>query len=478
MDKPIETLLRYEWKSFFRNRLQLLMLFVMLLFGLYAIYSGQSEIIAQRETIQAVQALEQEEFAKYKASFDEEMRSLEEEQVHDIASRPAFAWFRHAYHAIIPPQDYASLAIGQRDLFRYYYRLTGMSLHYQLFENEIANPVNLLIGNFDLSFVLVYLFPLLIIAFCYGLFSSEKENGTLALLQIQPLGLRKIILVRLGFHMVMLIGLALLISLAGLLIAGNPFKTENLVPAIAWMSGVLVYCGFWFALMFLIVSFRKNSSFNALTAVAGWLLFLIVIPSILNVFVTTKYPLNSATLAGLTRRTGLENDDQEEVQREVIMEYLAHKPALAGSDSLIKDNMAAKAYAAFTSLKDIDSQGEVDHYNDQVVKRNKWTASFNWLSPAVNMQDMLAHVAETDVNTFLHFQASLIDFHEDITDFYFTRLFWGKPILLDDYAKLPTYKEQEVKGRWKTVWLGLGKIAIAAVLAFLFGYHNFNRNHS
>lgn len=478
MDKPIETLLRYEWKSFFRNRLQLLMLFVMLLFGLYAIYSGQSEIITQRETIQAVQELEREEFAKYKASFDEEMRSLEEEQVHDIASRPAFAWFRHAYHAIIPPQDYASLAIGQRDLFRYYYRLTGMSLHYQLFENEIANPVNLLIGNFDLSFVLVYLFPLLIIAFCYGLFSSEKENGTLALLQIQPLGLRKIILVRLGFHMLMLIGLALLISLVGLLIAGNPFKTENLVPAMAWMSGVLVYCGFWFALMLLIVSFRKSSSFNALTAVACWLLFLIVIPSILNVFVTTKYPLNSATLAGLTRRTGLENDDQEEVRREVIMEYLAHKPALAGSDSLIKDNMAAKAYAAFTSLKDIDSQREVDHYNDQVVKRNKWTASFNWLSPAVNMQDMLAHVAETDVNTFLHFQASLVDFHEDITDFYFTRLFWGKPILLDDYAKLPTYKEQEVKGRWKTVWLGLGKIAIAGVLAFLFGYHNFNRNHS
>ncbi len=477
MDKPIQTLIRYEWKSFFRNRLQLLLLFVLLLFGLYAIYSGRAEINAQWETIAAVTELEEEEFAGYKDSFDEEKRSLEKEELHDIASRPSFAWFRHGYHAILSPHDYASLAIGQRDLFRYYYRLTGMSLHYQLFENEIANPVNLLIGNFDLSFVIVYLFPLLIIAFSYSLFSSDKENGTLALLQIQPLPLRRIMLVRLLFCMVMLIGLALLISLLGLLVAGHPLDTENWVPAIAWLTGVAIYCSFWFALMFLIVSFRRSSSFNAVTAVACWLLFLIVIPSILNVFVATKYPLNSTTLAGLTRRTGLENDDQEEVLREVIMDYLAHKPALAGSDSLIKNNMAAKAYASFTSLKDINSQREVDLYNDQVVKRNDWTARFHWLSPAVNMQEVLAQIAKTDVNTFLAFQGALAHFHEDITDFYFTRLFWDKPISLEDYSLLPAFKEPEVEGRWWTVWLGLGKIAMAAALAFLLAYYNFNRSH-
>lgn len=475
MDKPLQTLIRYEWKSFFRNRLQLLMLLVLLLFGFYAIYSGQSEINAQWETIRAVTELEKEEFAKYKGSFDAEKRSLEEEQLHDIASRPEFAWFRHGYHAIMPPHDYAALAIGQRDLFRYYYRLTGMSLHYQLFENEIANPVNLLIGNFDLSFVIVYLFPLLIIAFSYSLFSAEKENGTLALLQIQPLSLRRIILVRWMLYMSLLTGMALLLSGLGLLLSGHPLTVENLLPALAWMVGVVVYCGFWFALVFLIVSFRKSSSINAIAAVASWLLFLIVIPAILNVLVTTKYPLNSATLAGLTRRTGLEDDDQEAAQREVILEYLAHQPTLAGSDSLIKNNMAAKAYAAFTSLKDINSQREVYHYNDQVVKRNDWTASFHWLSPAVNMQEVLTQIAKTDVNTFLAFQRALEQFHEDITDFYFSRLFWDQPISLGDYTQLPEFQQPEVKGRWRTVWLGMAKIALAGVLTFLFGYYNFNR---
>jgi len=465
-----QTLIRYEWKAFVRNRLQLLMLAVTFLFGLYAIYYGKSEINAQRQTIKAVQDLEQEEFSSYKATFTEEMETLEQEQTHDIASRPAYAWYRHGYHAILPPHDYAPLAIGQRDLFRYYYRLTGMSLHYQLFENELANPVNLMAGNFDLSFVLIYLFPLLIIAFCYGLFSSEKENGTLALLQIQSISIRKIILVRLVFYFVLITGLALLISLMGLLTSGNPLKLENQLPAIACLTGVVVYSAFWFGLLFLIISFRKSSSFNAITAAGCWLLFLIVIPAVLNVVVTIKYPLNSTTLAGLTRRTGLENEEDEQESRKVIMEFLAHKPELAGSDSLMKNNMLAKAYAAYTSLKDINSRQQVDHYNAQVAKRNEWTSRFHWLSPPVNMQEVMAQIAETDLTTFLRFQDALADFHGEITDFYFTRLFWDKPILLEDYARLPVFEMPESNGRWGMVWSGFGEISLMAALTFVLGY--------
>ncbi len=475
MNKITQTVIRYEWKSFVRNKFQLLMLAVTFVFGLYAIYYGQSEINSQRETIKAVTALEQDEFSQYKASFKEEMETLEQEQTHDIASRPAYAWFRHGYHAILPPHDYAPLAIGQRDLFRYYYRLTGTSLHYQLFENELANPVNLLAGNFDLSFVLIYLFPLLIIAFCYGLFSAERENGTLPLLQIQSVSIRKIILVRLAFYFMMVTGLALLVSFIGLLTSGNPLAEENRLPAFAWIVGVVVYCAFWFGLMFLVISFRKNSSFNAIAAAGCWLLFLIVVPAVLNVIVTVKYPLSSATLAGLTRRTGLENEDDEEESREVIMEFFAHKPELAGSDSLIKNDLMAKTYAAFTTLKDINSQKEVDHYNSQVVRRNEWTSRFHWLSPAVNMQDVLAHIAQTDLNTFLRFQDALVGFHGEITDFYFTRLFWDKPILLEDYTELPLFEMPKTGNLLATVWLGLGKISVGALLAFTLGFIRMKR---
>ena len=475
MDKKTQTLIRYEWKALIRNRFQLGILMVTLVLGGYAVYYGQAEIDAQRQVIRAVQTLEEDEFSSYQASFTEEMKTLEQEQTHDIASRPAYAWYRHGYHAILPPHDYASLAIGQRDLFRYYYRLTGMSLHYQLFENELANPVNLMAGNFDLCFVLVYLFPLLIIAFCYALFSAEQENGTLALLRIQSVSIRKIMLVRLAFYFGLITSLALLISLIGLLTSGNPLRSENQLPAMAWLTGVVVYCAFWFGLLFLIISFRKSSSFNAMTAAAAWLLFLVVIPAVLNVIVATQYPLNSAMLAGLTRRTGLENENDEEESRVVIGEFLAHRPELAGSDSLIKNDRLAKAYAAFTSLKDINNQQEVDRYNAQVAQRNGWTARFHWLSPAVNMQEVLAHTTETDINTFLRFQDALADFHGQITDFYFTRLFWDRLILPEDYAHRPVFKMSGDNDRWNTVWRGLGKIFLAAAMAFAFGFIRMKR---
>lgn len=470
MDKTTQTLIRYEWKSFIRNRFQLLMLAAAFVFGMYAIYYGQSEINGQRQTIEAVTALEQKEFFEYKASFREELTTLEAEQTHDIASRPAYAWYRHGYHAILPPHDYAPLAIGQRDLFRYYYRLTGMSLHYQLFENELANPVNLMAGNFDLSFVLIYLFPLLIIAFCYGLFSAERENGTLALLQIQSVSIRKIILVRLAFYFTMVTGLALLISSIGLLTSGNPLAEENRLPAAAWITGVAAYCAFWFGLMFLIVSFRKNSSFNAISAAGCWLVFLIVVPALLNVLVTTKFPLSSTTLAGLMRRTSLENENDEEEAREVVMEFLAHTPKLAGSDSLLHNNLLSKAYAAFTSLKDINSKEAVDRYMAQVIRRNKWGARFHWLSPAINMQNLQTKMAKTDLHTFLLFHKALANFHESITDFYFSRLFWDKPIRQEDYSNLPVFEMSEIKDRWDAIRIGLSKIMLMAVLAFGIGY--------
>lgn len=475
MNRAIKTVLKYERKTFMRNRYQLVMLMVTFLFGLYAIYYGQAEIDAQRDTMAAITVLENNEFSAYKASFNTELETLKQEQTHDIASRPSFAWFRHGYHAILPAHDYAALSIGQRDLFRFYYRLTGMSLYYQLFENELANPVNLMAGNFDLSFVLIYLFPLLVIIFCYSLFSSERENGTLPLLLVQSASIRKVILVRLAFYFVLITGLALFITLIGLFTSGNPFAAENRFPAMVWLLSVFVYCTFWFCLLFLIISFRRSSAFNAMTSAGCWLLFLIVVPALLNVAVTTKYPLSSTALAGLTRRTGLENEEDKDESREVIMEFLAHQPDLAGSDSLMNNDLMAKAYAAFTSLKDAESEEEVKRYNSQVEKRNQWTKGFYWLSPAVNLQHTLTDVCETDLETFLHFQDDLTRFHGEITGFYFKRLFWDKPITLQDYSRLPSFETLQRESGQYSCWLRLGKTTLLAVLIFSIGFFNMNK---
>ena len=467
MGKATRKILYYEWITFIRNKFQRFLLGVTLVFSGYAIYYGYSEIEGHRDTIRDVLKIQEQEFHEYRMSFKEALSTTEAKQRRQLASDPAFAWHRHGYHAILHPDDYALLAIGQSDLFPFYYRLTGMSLHYQLFENELANPVKLYVGNFDLAFVIVYLFPLLIIAFTYNLYSGEKENGTLLLLSIQSVSLRKIMIVRLGFYFTLVTALGIFLSATAMVASGNITNKTNYVQVILWLCGTTIYCMFWYALMFLIASFRRSSSVNAITAAGCWLLFLIVIPSFLNILVTVKYPLNSAALAGLTRRTSLENDNDDNEVSRVIMEFITNNPEYSGAEKLMQNNKLAKAYAAFTSLKDVSGKKEIAHYHFQLRSRHDWTKKFHWINPAVNMQDMLTRIVQTDVDTFLQFQAAIEAYHKKITAFYFRKLFWDKAITPEDYSSLPVFRMDDDPQRLQLIITGLAKIILTAIVLFI-----------
>ncbi len=469
MDKVTKTIIRYEWASFVRNKFQLLLLAIISLFGMYAVYYGTSVVNGQLKTIADIQKIEENEFHQYQISFDEELNPLDPIG-RNMASDPSSAWSRHGYHAVLFPHKYAALAIGQRDLHPYYNRLTGMSLYYQLFENEIANPVKLYVGNFDLSFVIIYLFPLLIIAFTFGLYSIEKESGVLALLRIQSISIRKIIVTRLLFYFILITGLALFISLIGLFVSGNMFADENLLAALVWLAGVILYCAFWFSLMFFIISFFKSSAFNAICAAGCWLLFLLVVPAILNVWMTTKFPIDTTHLAELTRRTGLENEDDEEEQAEVLSEFMKYNPQYKDIDVLSRKNRYSKVYAAFTSLKDSHSKKDVDAYSLQIGKRNQWVNQFLWINPAVNMQDAFALISKTDLNTFLNYQSALTTFHKKITTFYFDRLFWDKPITQEDYSERPVFIMKANEERWNMLLYSFLKITLISLFFGIMGF--------
>ena len=50
--------------------------------------------------------------------------------------------------------------------------MTIRALEGQKYDANLTNPANLLLGNLDFSFVLIYLFPLLIIAFTYNIIAE------------------------------------------------------------------------------------------------------------------------------------------------------------------------------------------------------------------------------------------------------------------------------------------------------------------
>ena len=51
---------------------------------------------------------------------------------------------------------------------------------------EVESPLNLMVGRFDLTFVVIYLLPLLVLALSFNVLSEEREQGTLALTCCSP----------------------------------------------------------------------------------------------------------------------------------------------------------------------------------------------------------------------------------------------------------------------------------------------------
>ena len=68
------------------------------------------------------------------------------------------------------------MAIGQRDVNPSIQSVTIRGLEGQKYDSELNNPNNFLLGNIDFSFVLIYLFPLLIIAFTYNIDFGRKRK--------------------------------------------------------------------------------------------------------------------------------------------------------------------------------------------------------------------------------------------------------------------------------------------------------------
>ncbi|GAB3221297.1 DUF3526 domain-containing protein [Spirosoma arcticum] len=467
---------RYEWLHFRRNRWQVGLLTVLFGFGLYAIYYGNRQIDQQRTALALAEKQVQTEWTGYRAAISRvaiggDTTASEAKQAYEVATDPAFAWWQHPYLARLDPSALASLAVGQRDLNPGIYRLTGMNLYYRLFQTDLANPQKLLVGNFDLSFVLIYLLPLFVIALSFSLLSGEQEAGVLPLLQVQAPSVRRVLVYKMLFAFGLVTGLALLLSVLGFIASGVSYSRDA-GGLLYWLLTVVAYCAFWYGLVWLIVSFNQSSAANALVAVGGWLLFLLVIPSLLSAYLSVTRPVDSSGLAVLARREGIANENDPRQVRAVIRRYLQNQPRLvAPGDTLYEPNVAAKGYAAFSQLNDAEHRPLVEAYWQGMADRDAAANRFGLINPAVNAQELLNRCARTDLATNLAFLRQLSTFHGQITQFYFTRLFKNQPITLADYADRPTNQPPGPASDDHIEW-GLFQLLVSAGLLFGLGWIN------
>src|SRR5262249_17746989 len=146
-----------------------------------------------------IAALEQDTRArrgKALAQHEEILHSaqLSESDVAILRARPLGDTLGTQY-AALPPAPLGALATGQTDLYGFYARVSGRELSAEATE-EIDNPVHLMSGRFDLTFVILVMYPLFIMGTLFNLVVGEREQGTLRLLAAQPVPTTRVIAVK------------------------------------------------------------------------------------------------------------------------------------------------------------------------------------------------------------------------------------------------------------------------------------------
>ena len=166
----------YEIKILTRNNWLLVLLISITLLFAYSTINGKSNVTKRLNDITDVQ----KDYYKKDSLMLTTLIKIEKGEKTSVPywqlpSEPMTVGRRYPRLAVMQPETLSFLATGQSDMYTHFKSPTVYGNNFALDYSEMVNPVQLLFGNFDLAFVIIYILPLLIIAFTFNILSKEKE---------------------------------------------------------------------------------------------------------------------------------------------------------------------------------------------------------------------------------------------------------------------------------------------------------------
>ncbi len=398
---------KYELKLLFRSRwIQLLSITLLLLFG-FSVFNGLQKVEKRKNDIAAAHQEVRENDDMMLKLLDSVERGMEVSASRwTIPTSPMAVGNYHPRVAAMAPHSMAFIATGQADLFTHYVKPTVTGDDFALNFAEMTSPVQLLFGSFDLAFVIVFLLPLLIIAFSYDVLSAEKESGSLRLLAAQPIGIQKWVLQKMGLRFfwlsILVIGSLLVVffglGLSPILQAKTFFGLLGLI---------LAYMLFWFALAFLINLWVGSSAKNAVALLGLWVVFVLLVPSILNQLGNTLYPMPSRTLM-INEMRSLKTEVTKK-QDEILDNFLRDHPEYAINDTTQYRGFYHRYMASQKLIKE-ELSPVLSEYETQLQKQQQWVGRLRWISPAIIVQESLNQMAGTSTQDYENFRNQVVAF--------------------------------------------------------------------
>lgn len=386
------------FKIFIRNKATYWSIALLLLTGIASIHIGKKFVEKQNNSIAKTAHVQQEHIAKHVGFFNKEMGLL---------------LYYLRFSVVNPPPMLTAISIGQRDINPAITGVTIRNLNEQIYDTDLNNPSSLLLGNLDLNFVFIYLFPLIIIVFCYNIISEEREKGIWGLMKIQSKSVLRIIWIQFSIRMLVIYGIAALLLCFA--IGYLPLAIDQQLLAV--ISLLFTYLLFWFALAFLVVSLGKTSNYNTITLLTIWITLNIVSPAFLNLYVTKKYNMPEALETVINQREGYH--EKWDMDKQLTMnKFYAHYPQFR-QYQLPKKEFSWLWYYAMQQMGDDDAQQSAHQMLQKTIKRELFTQQSALFIPSLYAQLQLNELAQSGLNNHLAYLQSVKDYHEKLRlDFY------------------------------------------------------------
>ncbi len=440
----LATIMRYEWRNLSADRAPLAVALVLGAAIVYGAFNGSAWVRFQQGAISEALAEERERLGKIRADIPRvESGELKVSAFADPRSPQSFGRNMGTRYAVMPPAPLGALAIGQSDLYPYYFRVSTNSKETFLNNDEIENPAHLLAGRFDLAFVLLYLYPLVILAFSYNLVSAEKESGTLSLTLSQPVSLGRIVMAKVLLRSLFVLALAVGLSLAGVIIGGADLSTEGaLVRLTLWAGAAVAYGAFWFALAVAVNALGRGSATNAMMLAGAWLMLVVVIPSVLNVAAKAAHPVPSRV--ELIQAIRVAGDESTREGSKLLARYLEDHPELAPP---AKEKGAPPDFGtllvAVNEATEHKVQPVLAAFDSQLTSQQRMVDRFRYLSPAIVAQAAFNDLAGSSAHRYQHFLAQVDEYHRQWRGFLVPRILKKEKLSAGDLDRLPSFSFRE-----------------------------------
>ncbi|RED22575.1 ABC-2 type transport system permease protein [Flavobacterium cutihirudinis] len=361
-----------------------------------------------------------------------------------------------------------SLAIGQRDVNPSIQSVTIRGLEGQKYDSELNNPSNLLAGNIDFSFVLLYLFPLLIIAFSYNIISEEKESGTWKIVATQSSNTFLYILKLFYIRILCLIVLLTFVLLIAVLFLQIPVDKSF----IAFYGIAVLYILFWFAVCFFIVSLQKNSNFNAVILLTIWLFLIIILPAVVNTYIINKYKVPEALELTLKQRNAY-HEKWDIDKQETLEKFYQHYPQFKNYPLPDKE-FSWLWYYAMQQMGDDESAVQSKELEKKLEQRNHASELIAQFIPTLHTQIQLNEIAKSDLQNQLLFLKETNHFHEKLRLHFYPKIFNNEPVEKENWAK---FKVETFNDSTESSFLkAFLPLVLFNLLLIVFGWKNFLKN--